>query len=214
MVRAGSAGCLCCSFSQPPRFFTTDKKMKLNHIDIHVPDVDETSKFFIDNFGMRLEAMRATTSPFYATTTILSLSSATRSKKLWSRPNCHWRRDLPSRFHRSDTCEVDAVYARIRANSADVPPRPSAIWGGWVFYCRAPGQILIEVSPVPGVDRLPVRLGRSSSRTTFFFADAALRQILRGSCAASCAWPICIVATRKRDDFHGLRVDGSGLSAY
>ncbi|QNQ10152.1 VOC family protein [Sphingomonas alpina] len=121
--------------------------MRLNHLDLHVPDVAATRDFLIEHFGLAEIEMRGADG-------LAILNDDAGLELVISRPvakfggadqvstavaTYHIGFILPSRG------EVDALYAQLVAADAAIWNAPRAMRGGWVFYCFAPGRILIEV---------------------------------------------------------------------
>lgn len=121
--------------------------MRLNHLDLHVPDVAATRDFFRDQLGFAEVATRGTDG-------LAILHDDAGLELVISRP--------VARFGGSDTQAagvhtyhigfmqpsrdmVDDFYERLSAAGAEMGSAPHAIRGGWLFYCLAPGRILIEI---------------------------------------------------------------------
>ena len=49
-----------------------------------------------------------------------------------------------------ERADVDAVHAGLTAAGAALSGPPVAMRGGWLFYCTAPGNILVEIGWRPG----------------------------------------------------------------
>jgi catechol 2,3-dioxygenase-like lactoylglutathione lyase family enzyme len=121
--------------------------MRLNHLDLHVPDVSATRDFFRDHLGFLEKETRGGDG-------LAILHDDAGLELVISRPieklGCgdtptaglntyHIGFMLPSRG------EVEALFRRLRAAGAEISGEPRAIRSGWLFYCFAPGRILIEV---------------------------------------------------------------------
>ena len=121
--------------------------MRLNHIDLHTPDVASTRDFLINFFGLRLVETRGVDG-------LAILEDDSGLEIVISRPvaklggsdavmagvnTFHIGFILPNRE------AVDAQYERLLRAGADISGAPREIRGGWLFYCSAPGRILVEV---------------------------------------------------------------------
>lgn len=120
--------------------------MRLNHIDLHVPDVAATCDFLVSVFGLVEQAR-----PNGA---LRILQDDAGMEIVISRPNPKLGGgDAGSTgihtyhigFMLSSHEAVDAQYQRVCAALADPPRQPVPMRGGYEFYCEAPGGILIEV---------------------------------------------------------------------
>jgi catechol 2,3-dioxygenase-like lactoylglutathione lyase family enzyme len=115
--------------------------VKLNHLDLHLADVPATAAFLVDHFD--LEFHSKPTSPAIAILGdghgfTLVLQRRKRDTDVY-----------PEGFHVGflvdDVATVHARHARLAA--AGLAPSPIDSNGrGTMFYVRAPGDILIEVS--------------------------------------------------------------------
>jgi catechol 2,3-dioxygenase-like lactoylglutathione lyase family enzyme len=115
--------------------------MRLNHLNLTVPDVPATREFFVTHFGFRCVAERGRDvlailvdeSGF-----ILTLNNFDRTAKV----------EYPGAFHvgfmQESREQVDAIYQRLTAGGFDAEP-PREFHGAWTFYLRAPGGFLVEV---------------------------------------------------------------------
>jgi catechol 2,3-dioxygenase-like lactoylglutathione lyase family enzyme len=123
--------------------------MRLNHLNLTVPDIPQTRTFFETYFSFRCVAggqsdalvVLVDESGF-----VLTLNNFTKAAEVV----------YPGAFHvgfRQDSREqVDAIYQRLKADGFDIKP-PHEFHGGWTFYLRAPGGFLVEVFHQPGVER-------------------------------------------------------------
>lgn len=122
--------------------------MRLNHLDLHVPDVAATGDFFIRHFGLRLVQMRGANG-------LAILEDEAGLEIVISRPidkfggadqvalnasTYHIGFILPERS------DVDRLHEALLAAGAELSGAPQALRGGWLFYCTAPGRILVEVA--------------------------------------------------------------------
>ncbi|PDS71574.1 VOC family protein [Rhizobium phaseoli] len=126
--------------------------MRLNHLDFHVPDIAETANFFIRRFGLKLKDMRgnnglAILEDDSGLEIVLSHAIAkfgTADQVEIGRQTYHIGFILPERG------DVDTVHAGLVAAGAVLSGPPAAMRGGWLFYCTAPRNILVEVGWRPG----------------------------------------------------------------
>ncbi|NLS15966.1 VOC family protein [Rhizobium sp. P40RR-XXII] len=121
--------------------------MRLNHLDLHVPDVASTRDFLVTAFGLtEVETRGANGLAILRDDAGLELVISRPGEKFGGadtvtvgRNTYHIGFILPSRE------AVDAQYERVKAAGHEIWQPPAAIRGGWLFYCFAPGRILIEV---------------------------------------------------------------------
>jgi catechol 2,3-dioxygenase-like lactoylglutathione lyase family enzyme len=121
--------------------------MRLNHLDLHVPDVAATRDFFHDYFGLTEIETRGAGG-------LAILHDDAGLEVVISRPiEKFGGGDTPTAgmntyhigFMQPSREEVDQLYLRLTAAGAEIWSEPQAIRGGWLFYCFAPGRILIEI---------------------------------------------------------------------
>lgn len=121
--------------------------MRLNHLNLTVPDVAASRAFFETYFGFRCLAgggrgalaVLADESGF-----ILTLNNFEKATEV----------EYPGAFHvgfmqESDE-RVDAMYERLKADGFESDP-PREFHGAWTFYLRAPGGFLVEVLHQRGI---------------------------------------------------------------
>jgi catechol 2,3-dioxygenase-like lactoylglutathione lyase family enzyme len=121
--------------------------MRLNHLDLHVPDVAATRDFFVTYFNLRLiETRGANGLAILADDAGLELVLSRPMKKFGSADQVdvgaatyHIGFILPTKE------DVDRLYERLRTSAAELRDPPQSVRGGWLFYCLAPGRILVEV---------------------------------------------------------------------
>ena len=121
--------------------------MRLNHLDVYVPDIAATADFFLRYFGLELREMnervgRAILYDDQGTEVVLSrplskFGGADQVELQWQTYHIG--------FILAERSDVDRLHARLVADDATVPGPPAAIRGGWLFYCTAPGNVLVEV---------------------------------------------------------------------
>lgn len=118
--------------------------MRLNHLDLPVPDVAATAAFFTEYLGFRQLDMRGKDALAILQDEsgfVLVLNRAPAAEPL----------QFPGWFHIGFLLESDeavhATHARLqRAGLADLPAAPSVMRGALLFYFHAPGGIMVEVS--------------------------------------------------------------------
>lgn len=122
--------------------------MKLNHLDLHVPDVGATSRFFVDYLGF--QRRQAT-----AIRDLEILEDANGLELVISRPVEAFGgidQDYVGAvtyhlgFLQERESDVDALYDRLLISPAEIRHPPRAMRGGRLFYLMAPGRILIEIA--------------------------------------------------------------------
>lgn len=117
--------------------------MRLNHIDLPVPDVAATAAFFTDHFGFRLLEARGNHG-------MAILMGEGGVVLVLTRLRAEGAQDFPDAFHigflLDSEAAVHAAHDRLaRAGVADLPA-VQHMRGATLFYLRAPGNILVEVS--------------------------------------------------------------------
>lgn len=115
--------------------------MRLNHLNLTVPDVTRTREFFETYFGFRCVAQRgreALAVLIDESGFVLTLNNFDKATLV----------EYPGAFHigfgQSDRKSVDAMYERLKADGLAAEP-PKEFHGAWTFYFRAPGDFLVEV---------------------------------------------------------------------
>ena len=125
------------------------EQMKLNHLNIAVPDVAATRQFFENFFGLRCtETKGADALSLLSEGFILTLSNFDKQVPP------QYPRDFHLGFLLRDGVNlVNELYQRIRDSGFEVPA-PRKFHGSWGFYVVAPGGVTVEVSSYP-VEGLP-----------------------------------------------------------
>ena len=117
--------------------------MQLNHLDLFVPDVQRASTFFETFFGFRCEAMKGKEA-------LAVLKGEGNFTLVLSRFREGSPTQYPTDFHIGFLLETeDAVreaYERFRREGVEIVYPLNERRGSLMFYCHAPGQLLIEVS--------------------------------------------------------------------
>ena len=124
--------------------------MRLNHMDLHVPDPTATAEFFVTYLGFRQIAVRANGGLIIlADDTGLELVLSHAIAKFGSTDQVGL--GLVS-YHIGFIVEtrdiVDALHRRMAGDGLD-PLAPRDMRGGWLFYCYAPGRVLVEIGARP-----------------------------------------------------------------
>ena len=116
--------------------------MKINHLNLSVPDVPLTARFFAEFFGLHLTEQkgRDTLAVLYDDAGFSLILSNFDRKTIPSYP-----RDFHLGFIQEDQEQVRAIHARLQAAGYTLKP-PQGMHGSWGFYFQAPGGIQVEVS--------------------------------------------------------------------
>ncbi|MBV8126075.1 MAG: VOC family protein [Planctomycetaceae bacterium] len=115
--------------------------MRLNHLNLTVPDVPRTREFFETYFGFRCVAAeqgRDLAVLVDESEFVLTLNNFDKATEV----------EYPGAFHigfmQESRERVDEIYERLKSDGFDVKP-PKQFHGAWTFYFRAPGGFLVEV---------------------------------------------------------------------
>lgn len=115
--------------------------MTLGHLNLAVPDVQQTRAFLVKYFGLddggkagsdRIAALRSNNG------LVLTLSNFDRLSAVEYPGGFHIGFGLASRE------EVDALHRRLESDGFEVDP-PAKMHGSWGFFFRAPGGFVVEV---------------------------------------------------------------------
>lgn len=121
--------------------------MRLNHLDLHVPDVAATRDVLVAVFGLIEVETRGTNG-------LAILRDDAGLELVISRPIEKFggadtvsvgRNTYHIGFIQPSREAVDMVFERAKSAGCEIWQPPAAVRGGWLFYCFAPGRILIEV---------------------------------------------------------------------
>jgi catechol 2,3-dioxygenase-like lactoylglutathione lyase family enzyme len=122
--------------------------MILNHLDLYVPDVATTRDFFMRHFGFRHQDTRGADRlailhddaglELVISKPISQLGGAEQVALGLTTYHIGFR--LPS------AQKVDEVFGCLQAGSDQQIDPPRKIRGRYLFYCLAPGNILVEVA--------------------------------------------------------------------
>ena len=121
--------------------------MRLNHIELHVPDVAATAAFFIDYLGLTLIDERANGAlAILSDGGGLELVLSCAYEKFGSEDQSQRRRvSYHVGFIVETRGEVDRAFAAMKSGGVELPEEPREMRGGWLFYCHAPGHVLVEI---------------------------------------------------------------------
>jgi catechol 2,3-dioxygenase-like lactoylglutathione lyase family enzyme len=114
--------------------------MRLNHLNLTVPDVHQTRRFFEKYFGLRCVMERGDAIVILVDESgfVLALSNFEKATEV----------EYPGAFHigfmQESRAKVDEMHARLKADGIDVKT-PKEFHGAWTFYFRDPGGFLVEV---------------------------------------------------------------------
>jgi lactoylglutathione lyase len=115
--------------------------MRVNHLNLTVPDVRQTREFFETFFGLKCVAdlgRNALAVMIDESGFILTLNNFEKASEV----------EYPGAFHigfMQDSRErVDEIYQQLKAGGYEAEP-PKEFHGAWTFYFRAPGGFLVEV---------------------------------------------------------------------
>ncbi len=117
--------------------------MKLNHLNLAVPNVPESRAFFEKYFGFQIlgdqKANHAIAVLRDDDGFILTLSNFEKATEF----------RYPESFHigfsQESTERVDQIYQQLKDDGFEAQA-PRRFHGSWTFYFHAPGGILVEVS--------------------------------------------------------------------
>lgn len=119
--------------------------MKLNHLNLPVPDVAETQTFFEKYFNFTRTEVKVE----HALTVLKGEDGFTlvlMSEAFNRNGNAAYPDALHIGFLVEDSAQVDAMFNRLTEDGLSVPHKPGNRRGVHVFYFHAPGNILTEVS--------------------------------------------------------------------
>ncbi len=115
--------------------------MRLNHLNLTVPDVQKTREFLEAYFGFRCVAEKgrdALAVLVDETGFVLTLNNFDGTRDV----------EYPGAFHigfmQESRERVDEIYQRLTSAGYDAEP-PREFHGAWTFYLRAPGGFVVEV---------------------------------------------------------------------
>ena len=117
--------------------------MKLNHLNLCVPDITEARTFFESHFGFRCVDIKGA-----------NILAVLQGEGDFILVLSNLRKDVkpayPADFHIGFILEsvdqVQAIYQRLQEAGIEIPQGIREMRGSLIFYCIAPGPILLEVS--------------------------------------------------------------------
>ncbi|KAB1087497.1 VOC family protein [Neorhizobium galegae] len=121
--------------------------MRMNHIDIHVPDVAVTTAFLVQHFSLTLRETRGGNG-------LAILTDDAGLEIVVSRPvekfgGAEQQALGVVTYHlgfiQRERAEVDRLYRELKEGDAELVGEPREMRGGYLFYCLAPGRVLVEV---------------------------------------------------------------------
>ena len=121
--------------------------MQLNHLDLPVPDVAATAAFFQQYFGFHLRESRGNNG-------MAILTGEGGFVLVLTRLRAEGADTFPDTFHIGFLLDSDDAVRKVHAGlaeseaAAELSP-VNHMRGAFLFFCRAPGNILIEVSHRP-----------------------------------------------------------------
>ena len=128
--------------------------MHFNHLDIPVPDVAATRDFFVTHMDFTPINPRKSDGVVAAGPRdgLAILRDSEGAVLVLSRADSGQPPGdgFHIGFHVKDRMTVDAMFARLRAGGVAVAAPPHEMRGAYLFYCEAPGPILVEVAHWPG----------------------------------------------------------------
>jgi catechol 2,3-dioxygenase-like lactoylglutathione lyase family enzyme len=132
--------------------------MILNHLDLYVPDVTATRTFFEQYFGLRHEATRGAgrLAVLYDDAGLELVISEPIPKMGGADQVALGTTTYHIGFRLPSTKNVDAVFLGLQAGETQQIDPPRKMRGRYLFYCLAPGNILVEVS-APSDEPTPPR---------------------------------------------------------
>jgi catechol 2,3-dioxygenase-like lactoylglutathione lyase family enzyme len=121
--------------------------MRMNHIDIHVPDVAATTAFLVRHFGLTLREMRGANGlAILADDADLEIVVSHPVEKFGgAEQQALGVVTYHLGFIQPERAEVDRLYRELKDGDAELVGEPREMRGGYLFYCLAPGRVMIEV---------------------------------------------------------------------
>jgi catechol 2,3-dioxygenase-like lactoylglutathione lyase family enzyme len=123
------------------------KQMRLNHLDLHVPDVTATTEFFTRYLGLKYLDTRANGGLAILTDGHgLELVLSHAIEKFGTADQSNGPVTYHIGFIVPDRATVDTTHASMLAGGIELPTPPREIRGGYLFYVHAPGNVLVEIA--------------------------------------------------------------------
>lgn len=122
--------------------------MILNHLDLYVSDVTATREFFVQHFGFRHQSTRGTgrLAILYDDAGLELVISEPIGKLGGAEQVAMDVTTYHIGFRLSSTKDVDDVFLGLHSDQSQRIDPPKKMRGRYLFYCLAPGNILVEVS--------------------------------------------------------------------
>jgi lactoylglutathione lyase len=115
--------------------------MRLNHLNLTVPDVEQTREFFVNY----LEFRSVTTKGRDSLAVLIDESGFVLTLNNFEKVT---EVNYPGAFHigfmQESRERVDEIHQRLKSAGLDAEP-PKEFHGAWTFYFRAPGGFLVEI---------------------------------------------------------------------
>lgn len=116
--------------------------MQLNHLNLAVPNIDEARTFFETFFGFQCvdtkgDALAVLEGQGGFTLVLSNLDQSAAPT---------YPRDFHIGFILESRDAVQKTFDQLQSKGIDMPHQPRAMRGSFIFYCHAPGSILLEVS--------------------------------------------------------------------
>jgi len=122
-----------------------EQPMKLNHLNLVVPDLDAAQELFTGTFGFGVTLRRGDT--LAALTDEGGFTLVLADSRRFGGDGAP---RYPETFHvgfLQETCAaVDALYVRLATAPVELSHAPRPMHGSYGFYCTALGGLLIEIS--------------------------------------------------------------------
>jgi lactoylglutathione lyase len=115
--------------------------MKLDHLNLSVPNVSETREFFETYFGFRCVVNRGRDTLAVLVGDdgfVLALSNFDKVTEV------HYPGAFHIGFMQDSRERVDEIYERLKSAGFTAEP-PREFHGAWTFYLRTPGGFVVEV---------------------------------------------------------------------
>lgn len=122
--------------------------MILNHLDLYVPDVTATREFFVQHFGFRHQSTRGggRLAILYDDAGLELVISEPVAKLGGAEQVALDVTTYHIGFRLASTKDVDDVFVGLHSDQSQPIDPPKKMRGRYLFYCLAPGNILVEVS--------------------------------------------------------------------
>lgn len=116
--------------------------MKINHMNLVVPNVIETANFFEKHFDFKIQkTMGEVISILHNEEDFVLIISNFPKTATFEYPA-----DFHLGFYQSNTDEVLEIYDKLKSDQIELRQHPQQIRDRFGFYFHAPGNILIEIT--------------------------------------------------------------------